>query len=433
MITQQEIVDRLNQLTLRYNITWQDIKYDADKAITKINNFMGTKYPKMSEILLSADSTYTLGYSEQPDNDGDVVYCNHSLGRIYEIFPEEYIHSIVIPFIAMEILARDEEFTTIFNKYAAEVEEGLFNMFQNEFNRVPFIFRQNPDQGVFFPSSSSAGKRIRHNLKADMPTFKFRVYYHINNPEITLGSGAQFISDNNAYLYQEEATIKGVPDGTFYISADGAKAFHFIGWTRGRNQFTGENTVGAKIKMISDVHLYAQWREVSTLSVNDSGAVSIKEDYAPHIINLEIPDTLVGHVPLVSLVSNFAAESPFLERIVLPKHLLTIPENCFEGFRGSEIIFPKRALSEGGDGISIGANAFYNTPNLTYIYLPYCVTAISALAFPSRTIEDVENDETVELPEMIIACERLLSNVPDGWESGWYDPDYYTVRWGYSG
>lgn len=432
MITQQEIVDRLNQLTLRYNITWQDIKYDADKAITKINNFMGTKYPKMSEILLSADSTYTLGYSEQQDNDGDVVYGDYRPGRVYEIFPEEYIHSIVIPFIAMEILARDEEFTTIFNKYAAEVEEGLFNMFQNEFNRVPFIFRQNPDQGVFFPSGSSVGKRIRHNLKEDMPTFKFRVYYHINNPEITLGSGVQFISDNNAYLYQEEAIIKGIPEETFYISADGTKAFYFNGWTRGRNQFTGKNTVGDTIKMISDVHLYAQWREVSTLSV-ESGEVSIKSKYAPHIINLVIPETFFDYDTVVSLADNFAAESPFLERIVLPKNLRIIPDDCFAGFLGREIIFPERKLSENDPGISIGTRAFHNTPNLTYIYLPYCVTVISESAFPSRDVEGVV------LPKMIIACERLEDNVPKGWEkneegeSTWYTPGYYTVRWGYSG
>ena len=117
--------------------------------------------------------------------------------------------------------------------------------------------------------------------------------------------------------------------------------------------------------------------------------------------------------------------------LFLPKHLLTIPEYCFAGFRGSEIIFPERALSEGDEGISIGANAFYNTPNLTYIYLPYCVTAISESAFPSRDIENVGT-----LPEMIIACERLEDNVPSGpsgWANGWYDPDYYTVRWGYSG
>src|SRR5574344_456554 len=94
MVTLQGLVDRLNQLTLRYNLTWDQIKYDADKAIVKINNYMGTKYPPMSEVLLHSGATYTI----------------NAAGARIEIFPEEYIHSVVIPYIAMEILARDEEF-----------------------------------------------------------------------------------------------------------------------------------------------------------------------------------------------------------------------------------------------------------------------------------------------------------------------------------
>ena len=51
MLTQQDLINRLNQLTLRYNLTWFDIKYDADKAINKINSFMGTKYPKLTDYM----------------------------------------------------------------------------------------------------------------------------------------------------------------------------------------------------------------------------------------------------------------------------------------------------------------------------------------------------------------------------------------------
>jgi hypothetical protein len=134
MLTQQNIVDRLNQLTLRYNLTWSDIKYDADKAIIRINDFLGAKFPLMSDVLLSPQSTYTARVDEV-----DTPFFN-----------ESYIHSVVIPFIAMEVLARDEEFTTIYNKYATEVEEGLFSMFQREFNKVPLVFRQSPmDGGIF--------------------------------------------------------------------------------------------------------------------------------------------------------------------------------------------------------------------------------------------------------------------------------------------
>ena len=59
-MTQQEMLNRLNQLTLGYNLTWQDVHYDADKAINKINNYLGTIYPSMSSVLLSPDSSYTV-------------------------------------------------------------------------------------------------------------------------------------------------------------------------------------------------------------------------------------------------------------------------------------------------------------------------------------------------------------------------------------
>ena len=59
MLTQQELIDRLNQLTLRYNLTWFDIKFDADKAINKINSFLGAKYPKLSSYMISPTDTYS--------------------------------------------------------------------------------------------------------------------------------------------------------------------------------------------------------------------------------------------------------------------------------------------------------------------------------------------------------------------------------------
>ena len=134
MTTQSDLVHRLNQLTLRYNLTWYDISRDADNAITHINNFMGTKYPPMSVYMNRPDGTYRFRASK----------------RNVEIFPDRYIHSVVIPYIAIQILARDEEFTQVYQKYQQDLDDGLYQMFQNEFNRVPYEFRQNPDQGVSF-------------------------------------------------------------------------------------------------------------------------------------------------------------------------------------------------------------------------------------------------------------------------------------------
>ena len=40
-MTQQDIVEELNRIIVGYNITWDRIKYDADRAIEKINNHLG--------------------------------------------------------------------------------------------------------------------------------------------------------------------------------------------------------------------------------------------------------------------------------------------------------------------------------------------------------------------------------------------------------
>lgn len=145
-MNRKQIIDELNKLTLRYNLTWDTVKTDIDKAIQQINFLLGVEYPKASDILLHDNSTYTIRVD----------------GRDVEIIKSMYFHSVVIPYVAMEILARDEEFTTIYSKYQQEYMEGKFIMFSNEFNNVPDRFKRKSDSGagVFFPADNK-GKRIR--------------------------------------------------------------------------------------------------------------------------------------------------------------------------------------------------------------------------------------------------------------------------------
>lgn len=145
-MNRKQIIDELNKLTLRYNLTWNDVKTDIDKAIQQINFLLGVEYPKASDILLHDDSTYTIRVD----------------GRDVEIIKSMYFHSVVIPYVAMEILARDEEFTTIYSKYQQEYTEGKFIMFSNEFNNVPDRFKRKSDSGagVLFPANNK-GKRVR--------------------------------------------------------------------------------------------------------------------------------------------------------------------------------------------------------------------------------------------------------------------------------
>lgn len=426
MITQQELLDRLNQLTLRYNLTWFDIKWDADKAINKINSYMGTKYPKISSIMLAPTSTYTLG------RDGD--------SNVYEIFPEEYFHSVVIPYIAMEILARDEEFTTIYNKYNAELDDGLFHMFEKEFNRVPLIFRQDIDAGVFFATETIQGK-IQRTKEENLPEFKFRVFYHINNSDVVLSTDTalRFVEDNTMYAYKDTAEVKGWY--TMLFSLDHARAYTFLGWTLGKGQVTPTLLQGGDDLLIeSDVHLYAVWEGGSIFSINKlNGAITLKDTFKYSFMpTLVIPDFIDG-TPVAIIPTDFiygqegpnagrTNHAPWIHKIILPKHLTTISESAFRGFIGDTIIFPEEASGLLADGITINNLAFEKTPNLESILIPNSVKTINGSAFP-RT-----QGKTID-----IYCRVLESNKPDTWSPTWYEASdpvmYYVAKvwWGHNG
>jgi hypothetical protein len=419
-LTQQQIVNRLNQLTLHYNLTWADVMYDADKAIARINAYLGTIYPKMSDVLRSPEDRYVVRVD----------------GIDHPYFPEHHIHSVVIPFIAMEVLARDEEFTTIYNKYAAELEDGLFTMFQQEFNKVPLAFRQQPDQGVFFAADTAQGV-IQRNDTVNLPVFKFRVYYHVNNSDIVLSAGTslQFVQDTHAYLYNEEAIVKGW--NIDLLSLDGATAYHFEGWVRNKAQITEEVILeGATLEIKSDVHLYAKWSKVSTMTIDVLGMVTLKDEYKLSLSNLVIPD-MVNNIPVRSIASNFLMDSVVegtrnafnLQTIVLPKFLAHIYNSAFKNFKGTSIILPETQIMSGFyNGLTIEADAFAATPNLRSIILPLNVWAIETGAFP-----------VVDNKHLVIRARVLQINKPVDWQDGWYAPSNsgasYTVDvvWGFNG
>ncbi len=411
-MTQSEILQRLNQLTLRYNLTWFDIKYDADKAIAKINNFMGTKYPRMSDILTAPESTYTL----------------RSGGVDVPIFPTEYIHSVVIPYIATEVLARDEEFTTIYNKYMMEIEDGLFNMFQKEFNRVPFVFRQHPDRGVLFPSGSHQA-RIVHNSMKDLPQFKFRVKFYNTNPNIVMDANQAFPSPsdtytpNKAYDYDEILTLPNV-DGT-YLSQDGATAYTFRGWTQSPSIAADIIEAGVEVLVRSDLHYYAVWQSESTL-YNSSGELWIKDDYLSKLTTLVIP-TIVDGKRVTSIASSFTSGADKLKKVVLPHTPITLSENAFNSTKIETLIFPRLKPHEGS--ITIRTGALIHLSNITELYIPERVLNISASAIGAASGHHIT-----------LYIERLEDNIPEGWHEDYiYDVGDLNahgtveVRYGYHG
>lgn len=383
---QIDIINELNKMVIGYNITWDMIKYDADKAIMRINAHLGAEYPMMSEIMLSPEHRYTIR-----TNSVDVP-----------IFPERYILTVVIPFIATEVLARDEEFTTIYNKYAMDFENGLFDMFQNEFNRVPLVFRQDPDIGVFFDKGIKEHKK-RVTMDKNLQEFKFNVYYHFNSDAYP--STLPFTTDSNKYDYKSEMIVKASTVTSFI---KGLYYYSFKGWSLNPEctQVDRLYVSTDKITVLNDIHLYAQWTETCVLSCTADGVVSLKSAYKDKITSLEIPTYVPmsgsnGTVRVTAFDTNFTEGATKLVYVSLPKTTFTIKSGAFNNNNIRTLLLPPYDYLRETPQITIEENGIKSN-NIEYLYIPYSVTTMSANA-----IQGVQK----------IQCER--DTKPNDWESGW--------------
>lgn len=354
-MTQQDIVNELNKMIIGYNINWNMIKYDADKAIMKINAHLGAEFPMMSTIMLSPNHRYTIKYKHKD----------------LPIFPERYILTVVIPFIATEILARDEEFTTIYNKYAMDFENGLFDMFQNEFNKVLPVFRQDPDVGVFFSEDSVRYKQHKQ-LESRLPDIAYNVYYHFNEQWADV---EQFSIDPKKYKYGSSIIVK---DSTIKEFIKDLTVYKFVGWMLEPNDTTIISPEEEILDVTSDIHLYAKWKKECILNVNDSGTVTINSTYADKLINLDIPSIINGK--RVSIIpTDFDTDAYNLVRVTLPRTDLTIAQDAFTQPSIREFILPTYDyLRNYPNYVNIAPGAI-NLSGVDYLYIPYSVTGIGLL------------------------------------------------------
>lgn len=390
-MTQQDIVNELNKMVVGYNINWPMIKYDADKAIMKINAYLGAEYPMMSQIMLSPSHRYTLnvGGSERP------------------IFPERYILTVVIPYIATEVLARDEEFTTIYNKYTLDYENGLFEMFQNEYRKVPVAFRQDPDVGVFF-SEDISKRDIQQKIDKNLTEFSFNVYYHFNFSEYP--NPIKYTVDTNKYQYNSSVTTLNSTILSFYHKHYCIK---FKYWCEDPTDTTSPKYYPGSIidNITHDIHLYAIWEKDSIIEVNTNGILHIKSDYAPYITNLEIPIFVEGKL-VKSIASDFDKETTSLITIILPQTDLDILGYSFTKPTIRSIVFPAYDYLRDRPNITLCSNAISGT-SINTLYLPYSVKKIEKKAI--KGIPYIEHE--IETP-------------PSDWATDFYEGENTVVTGG---
>lgn len=385
-MTQQEMIYELNKMVIGYNITWDKIKYDADKAIMKINAHLGAEYPMMSKIMTHAYHRYTLKQNN----------------REVPIFPERYILTVVLPYIATEVLARDEEFTTIYNKYAMDFENGLFEMFQNEYNKVPLVFRQDPDIGVFFDKGTKE-HHYQYCKSQKLPEFKYNVYYHINNKHYH--GDTKFTIDIRRYDYNDSVVLL---DSTIDEFIDGIYVYRFNGWAIDNDTSKKYDEGDTVFNIDNDLHLYAQWLQDCILDIDSTGTISINPNYKTKITYLDIPMYVEGKL-VTKLAEDFAKGST-LYHIGLPQTNLDITKDSLSGSDLREIIFPRYDyLRSFPRNIIIRSNALRDT-QVPYLYLPYSIKMIETDAIQGVQTISIEHED-----------------IPASWGESWTDTDNIKV------
>ena len=388
-MTQQDIVNELNRIVVGYSITWDAIKNDMDRAIIKINSYLCANFPRASEIMLAPDHRYVLRVKEK-----DVP-----------IFPEKYLLSVVIPFVASEILARDEEFTTIYNKYILDYENGLFEMFQNEFNRVPLIFRQKSDIGVFF-SKDVPEHHVHIQSDSQLPTFVFKVHYHLNSKAVPY---KKFTMDNNLYEYGKEATIL---DSKQAVLPEGIYANVFKGWSLDPENGITEYYAGDTIEVKHDVHLYAVWERECILKVTNGSLMLNPDcaDYIEYFTTLVIPEYVEGR-SFDKIVPHFINDTN-ISYVKLPKASITLSAEAFkDATQLRELIFPDYDYLRNYPKITIRQYAIYGT-SISELSLPY-------------SVQNIEDYSIADVHSIITE----VSEQPSGWSENCISP-YVTVEWG---
>lgn len=292
-LTKLNIVNRINRLQMSFKVKWEDIVDDLDMGIDKINSWLGTKYPPVSEVLND--------YVEE-----EKTYSYRAGGNDVEFFPNKYFMNIVIPFVITQILAMDEEFTSIYAKYQTDIDENLLLMTAQEINNVPYHLIDAP-KGVYFQNPDPDFGRnpegyFNRKIKMDLPRIQIRYNWNID-----LSYAKGFVDkplpmDNKTYEKGTEymPSILGTNDYIPMLVDDKATVLAvFLGWSLLPN---GEVIPNGSITLEEDVTFYAQW-DYDIIRFRYEGNGGTLSNWKPMYVNKnDIP--LNGIIPSAGIATR---------------------------------------------------------------------------------------------------------------------------------
>lgn len=100
----------------------------VDKAIDEVNTRLNTKFPVLSDVIVTAQQEGAQSFE-------------------YTALPDKYIRTVVVPGAVFKYYTTDEEGAAVAPKYEEEFLKGLFYMERDYLNLVPKEYQETTDQG----------------------------------------------------------------------------------------------------------------------------------------------------------------------------------------------------------------------------------------------------------------------------------------------
>ena len=126
------LVTMVNEQLAGERLTYDKMKPHLDAAIDYINTRLNATFPVFSEL--------PAGTTE------------------YNLFPDRYLRTVVVPGAAWHFFVVDEEGINTAEQFQLSYEQGMFYMVRDYLTAVPLLY-QGPQTGMDFDSEAETGKR----------------------------------------------------------------------------------------------------------------------------------------------------------------------------------------------------------------------------------------------------------------------------------
>lgn len=128
-----DIVREFNTALAGERLSYFQARPFLNRTIDDINAKLGAIFPVFSELEAGVDA--------------------------YDLFPDRYIRTVVIPGAAWYYFTQDEEGIQTAPQYAADYDRGLFQMSRDYINYVPVAYQDTTLKALVFAKDLETGER----------------------------------------------------------------------------------------------------------------------------------------------------------------------------------------------------------------------------------------------------------------------------------